>query len=164
MLPTKVYVVSNKGNIIHGRVINAYPHIYSIGFFERHHAEMVRKRLDVQRPIEIVGSQPENVSTEVNMGLENFGVDNKVVGDLVIDVDARMRVPFLSGKNANLELDLLVKDTTDFLMWPLDCYLGVAMPLGDKYEEDFQKDQWVFPCQYIQPCMDFHKFMKNLKL
>ncbi len=171
MLPTRVHLLSKKGSYLNASVVNGPPNNYVIGFFDKRQADLVRRKVDLKRPIQIISSAPENISTDVNMGLKNFGVDTQIGMDLVIDCAAELRIPYKvagGGRTSvvkdDADMEIVSNDTGEFLLWPIEQYLGVVMPLGGDFEEDIIQANMVFMCHYIQPSMDFEKFRKNLKL
>lgn len=160
MFPPKVHLIKSHNNLVSANVGNKR---YIVGFFQNHHAKLVKHNIDIMRDIEVKHNNPEDVSTDVNLGLQQMGiVDN--VPELVIDVGAELHIPVSKKRETFPPLTLTTESTEEFMMWPFEKYLGIILPIEGEFYEDMRKMTWVFPCQIIEPAIDVEKFRRNLKI
>lgn len=174
MLPSKVHLLSlgaNKKQYVSAKVSSGRVsggggsgEKVVLGFFNREHADIVKRTIDVGRDVEVVSQMVEDISMEVNIGLKKFGVSQEVGDDLMIDAASTLYVPICrTGMDAHAaNIEITTEDTGEFLMWPLQKYVGIVMPTGDEFREDYIKDYIVFDSQVVFPCFDVEKFRRGL--
>jgi hypothetical protein len=103
----------------------------------------------------------EEITDDVNSGLDKMNCDVQRVRDLTIDVGAKLTIPKISnGMLYTHDFEIEDVDFGDFIMYPLNNCLGVVLP-QELYFED--EDKFIFSSQVIDPCeYMFDLFRKKL--
>jgi len=160
MLPSKVHILKSHGNYVSANVNSQR---FIIGFFKENQLKLVKHNIDITRDIRVIMTNPENVASEVNKGLKEFGVD-VIIPDLMIDTDATLHIPITKKREIFPSFTVSTIDTQDFMMWPFEKYLGIVFSSEIEYREDQKENEWIYSCQVIHPSQDIERFRKSLKL
>lgn len=136
---------------------------YVIGFNRLEVATRIYKRMHPStiQHIYLMRSRAENITKEVNLELENIGLESFSVNDLVVDVDARLVIPKEKiNKRRNVDdYELSAMTKMEFMMLPFERFLGIA--LADDIERESQS-LVILNCQLIDPCYSYNMFKTQL--
>ena len=167
----KVYSIKmgNKHVCAHDVTGNNQMH-YAIGFQNMMIARNVMYGMspDPDEKVTIVRSRLVDVSNDVNNGLHDLMVPSEFrIENLLIDMDASIIVPkadrAIHGNNSGVPengFHLSTEDTSDFLAYPFDHSIGIAMPLY-LLEEDSTK--YILKTVIVEACYCAARKKANLK-
>jgi hypothetical protein len=132
---------------------------YIIGFPARQHAEHVRKYASVSSKMKLTMSKgTQNISKVVKAGLEELGITDINVGDIVINEQALLFIE----KRVNINKQALIMDEqplSDFIMLPFTKNIGIVMPSEIVIDEP---KRIVFEAQVINPVNNPDLFQMRL--
>jgi hypothetical protein len=163
-----VSTINRKNNAI-GFVHKQKPYI--VGFANRHTAVYIKEVINREPDIHIMRRYYDNVTQEINEGLNDKEIDFKV-SDVYIDIDARISIMKKSDDQYVYDYNDLYKTVDDeyiiddvlfeqFILYPFHKCLGVA--LATNIWED-KENMVVLSAQIIDPCDDVDMFRKRLTI
>ena len=104
---------------------------YVVGFRSRHDAIRVKQSVCTPKPdVHVQHSRILDVTDAVNEGLSEMGVRDTKVQRVVIDPEAVLSFPKHHRRwvQDDDELETFAVDAQEFMMYPFEKHLGIAMP------------------------------------
>lgn len=130
---------------------------YVVGFPSTYHAQYVQRMIDNSTPdIHLQRSIIHDVTDDVNIGLSNLSQSTRVQ-HITIDTDAVMSIQkYKKDMSGCFDIDQV--GMADFMMYPFEQNLGIAMPYEITNDND---DYIVFLSQIVDPGMSMDIFRRR---
>ena len=143
---------------------------YIVGFRSRHDAIRVKQSVCTPKPdVHVQHSRSIlDVTDAVNEGLSEMGVRDTKVQRVVIDPEAVLSFPKhhrrWGGRGAKEEdvdeLETFAVDAQEFMMYPFEKHLGIAMPYELVNDND---DHLVYYAQLVEPGESYDIFRRTTR-
>lgn len=136
---------------------------YVIGFASETFAQKVADQLCVKTDIRLQRYRIEDVAEEINTGLRELGIDEAHrVKNASIDLGATITIPKRPREQKTPTQEFIVETIPydDFLLYPFNKHLGIALPYDLLKDDD---EGFVFMSQVIDPSESYGMFRNSLK-
>ena len=133
---------------------------YMVGFSKPHLANLTRSKLGPVDSLYLQRKYIYDVTDEVNAGLKLMNITDIRVNKITMDTHAELTL-YKATKGLCNDYDIEKVSTEDFLMYPIEKNIGIVMPY-DYIEEN--SEVMKMTSNVVDPCDDFDRFKKSLKL
>jgi hypothetical protein len=107
---------------------------YIVGFHSRHHLNRVKEVLQPRTDITLYRNEPEDVSKEVEYGLNQMGISSPSK-NIVIDANATLLIPKSVEKDKD-DMLVIACPYQSFMLFPFTHNMGIVMAHYLEEEDD----------------------------
>ncbi len=164
MMLTKAKVFTVRDNKRMSIGFNSGYKPYVLGFASETFAQTVANQLCIKTEIRLQRYRIEDVAEEINAGLRELGIDEAHrVKNASIDLEATITIPKRARDQKNKKQDFSIESIPydEFLMYPFNKHLGIALPYDLLRDDD---ESFVFMSQVIDPSDCYGMFRNSLNL